>query len=123
MRFYDPSAGQILFNGAPIKKMPVDVLRQHIAIVTQEPVVFADTVLENIRYGSPHASDDAVINAAKQAFAHEFIDNLDERYNTQLGERGVNFLAVKNNVLLLLALFWPTAQFYSSMKQQVRLMR
>ena len=89
MRFYDPSAGQILFNGAPINKMPVDVLRQHIAIVTQEPVVFADTVLENIRYGSPHASDDAVINAAKQAFAHEFIDNLDERYNTQLGERGV----------------------------------
>ncbi|CAI4157112.1 ABC transporter ATP-binding protein/permease [Alteromonas macleodii] len=89
MRFYDPSAGQILFNGAPISKMPVDVLRQHIAIVTQEPVVFADTVLENIRYGSPLASDDAVINAAKQAFAHEFIDNLDERYNTQLGERGV----------------------------------
>ena len=89
MRFYDPSAGQILFNGAPINKMPVDVLRQHIAIVTQEPVVFADTVLENIRYGSPYASDDAVINAAKQAFAHEFIDNLDERYNTQLGERGV----------------------------------
>ena len=89
MRFYDPSAGQILFNGAPINKMPVDVLRQHIAIVTQEPVVFADTVLENIRYGSPLASDDAVINAAKQAFAHEFIDNLDERYNTQLGERGV----------------------------------
>jgi ATP-binding cassette subfamily B protein len=89
MRFYDPSAGQILFNGAPINKMPVDVLRQHIAIVTQEPVVFADTVLENIRYGSPHASDEAVINAAKQAFAHEFIDNLDERYNTQLGERGV----------------------------------
>lgn len=89
MRFYDPSAGQILFNGGPINKMPVDVLRQHIAIVTQEPVVFADTVLENIRYGSPSASDDAVINAAKQAFAHEFIDNLDERYNTQLGERGV----------------------------------
>ncbi len=89
MRFYDPSAGQILFNGAPINKMPVDVLRQHIAIVTQEPVVFADTVLENIRYGSPNASDDDVINAAKQAFAHEFIDNLDERYNTQLGERGV----------------------------------
>lgn len=89
MRFYDPSAGQILFNGAPINKMPVDVLRQHIAVVTQEPVVFADTVLENIRYGSPNASDEAVINAAKKAFAHEFIDNLDARYQTQLGERGV----------------------------------
>ena len=89
MRFYDPSAGKILFNDVPINKMPVDILRQHIAVVTQEPVVFADSVLENIRYGSPGASDEAVINAAKQAFAHEFIDNLDERYQTQLGERGV----------------------------------
>jgi len=89
MRFYDPTAGQILFNGHPINKMPLDTLRQHIAVVTQEPVVFADTVLENIRYGNPQATNDAVINAAKQAFAHEFIDNLDDRYNTQLGERGV----------------------------------
>ena len=64
-------------------------LRHHIAVVTQEPVVFADTVLENIRYGNPETSDEAVISAAKKAFAHEFIDNLDERYNTQLGERGV----------------------------------
>ena len=89
MRFYDPNSGQIMFNGMPINKMTVDVLRRHIAIVTQEPVVFADTVMENIRYGSPEATDEAVVNAAKQAFAHEFIDNLDERYNTQLGERGV----------------------------------
>lgn len=89
MRFYDPSAGQILFNDMPINQLPVDVLRRQIAIVTQEPVVFADTVMENIRYGSPSASDDAVVNAAKQAFAHEFIDNMDERYDTQLGERGV----------------------------------
>jgi len=89
MRFYDPSAGKILFNDVPINKMPVDILRQHIAVVTQEPVVFADSVLENIRYGSPNASDEAVINAAKKAFAHEFIDNLDARYQTQLGERGV----------------------------------
>ncbi|BFT30906.1 ABC transporter ATP-binding protein/permease [Alteromonas sp. D210916BOD_24] len=89
MRFYDPSAGQILFNGLPINKMPLQGLRQHIAVVTQEPVVFANTVLENIRYGQPQASDEDVIKAAKQAFAHEFIDNLDKRYHTQLGERGV----------------------------------
>ncbi|APD95911.1 ABC transporter permease [Alteromonas mediterranea] len=89
MRFYDPTSGQILFNGSPIDTMPVEHLRHHIAVVTQEPVVFADTVLENIRYGNPEASDEAVISAAKKAFAHEFIDNLDERYNTQLGERGV----------------------------------
>ncbi|WP_394220973.1 ABC transporter transmembrane domain-containing protein [Alteromonas gracilis] len=89
MRFYDPSEGQILFNGKPIHKMPIESLRQHIAVVTQEPVVFADSVLENIRYGNPSASDEQVVNAAKQAFAHEFIDHLDERYYTQLGERGV----------------------------------
>ncbi len=89
MRFYDPKEGQILFDGVPINKMSLNHLRQHIAVVTQEPVVFATSVLENIRYGKPSASDDDVINAAKLAFAHEFIDNLDKRYHTQLGERGV----------------------------------
>lgn len=89
LRFYDPQTGQICFDSKAIHTMPVEVLRQHIAVVTQEPVVFASSVMENIRYGRPNASDDDVIDAAKQAFAHEFIDNLDERYNTQLGERGV----------------------------------
>ena len=89
MRFYDPSQGEITFDGTPIMGMPLSKLRQHIAIVTQEPVVFANSVMENIRYGSPDASDDEVISAAKKAFAHEFIDNLENRYHTQLGERGI----------------------------------
>ena len=89
MRFYDPSAGTVLFNSSPINKMPIEYLRKHIAIVTQEPVVFATSVIENIRYGKPEATDDEVVIAAKQAFAHEFIDNLEDRYHTQLGERGV----------------------------------
>ncbi len=89
MRFYDPDSGYIAVNGQPIHELPVEDLRRQIAVVTQEPVVFADTVLENIRYGNPSASDDDVIFAAKQAFAHEFIDSLDDRYKTQLGERGV----------------------------------
>jgi len=89
MRFYDPSSGHISFNHTSIDTMPLETLRQHIAIVTQEPVVFAKNVMENIRYGNPDASDDDVIKAAKQAFAHEFIDNLEHRYNTQLGERGI----------------------------------
>jgi ATP-binding cassette subfamily B protein len=89
MRFYDPTTGEITFDDTPIVGMPLRCLRQHIAIVTQEPVVFASSVMENIRYGSPNASDDEVINAAKKAFAHEFIDNLENRYHTQLGERGI----------------------------------
>jgi ATP-binding cassette subfamily B protein len=89
LRFYDPQEGTISFNSKPISNMPLAYLRQHIAVVTQEPVVFANTVMENIRYGKPEASDEDVINAAKQAFAHEFIDKLDERYQTQLGERGI----------------------------------
>jgi len=89
LRFYDPQEGTISFNSKPISNMPLAHLRQHIAVVTQEPVVFANTVMENIRYGKPEASDEDVINAAKQAFAHEFIDKLDERYQTQLGERGI----------------------------------
>jgi ATP-binding cassette subfamily B protein len=89
LRFYDPQEGTISFNSRPINNMPLAHLRQHIAVVTQEPVVFANSVMENIRYGKPNASDEEVINAAKQAFAHEFIDKLDERYQTQLGERGI----------------------------------
>lgn len=89
MRFYDPTNGEITFDDTPIIGMPLSCLRQHIAIVTQEPVVFASSVMENIRYGSPKASDDEVIIAAKKAFAHEFIDNLENRYHTQLGERGI----------------------------------
>jgi ATP-binding cassette subfamily B protein len=89
LRFYDPQEGTISFNSKPISNMPLAYLRQHIAVVTQEPVVFANTVMENIRYGKPEASDEDVIHAAKQAFAHEFIDKLDERYQTQLGERGI----------------------------------
>ncbi|WP_159529705.1 MULTISPECIES: ABC transporter transmembrane domain-containing protein [Alteromonas] len=89
MRFYDPSSGEITFDDTPIIGMPLSCLRQHIAIVTQEPVVFANSVMENIRYGSPKATDDEVMSAAKKAFAHEFIDNLENRYHTQLGERGI----------------------------------
>ncbi|TAP31621.1 ATP-binding cassette domain-containing protein [Alteromonas sp. KUL42] len=89
MRFYDPSAGTVLFDNSPINEMPIEYLRKHVAIVTQEPIVFATSVIENIRYGKPEATDDEVVIAAKQAFAHEFIDNLEDRYYTQLGERGV----------------------------------
>lgn len=89
MRFYDIQSGSIRIGEHNIHSLTLDSLRQQIAIVTQEPVVFATSVMENIRYGSPNASDDKVIQAAKAAFAHEFIDQFEQRYDTQLGERGV----------------------------------
>ncbi|WP_229804964.1 ABC transporter transmembrane domain-containing protein [Alteromonas halophila] len=89
MRFHDVQAGQVTLNDVPVHQLPLDVLRKQIAIVTQEPVVFADSVLENIRYGRPDASDEEVHQAARSSFAHEFIDRLDQGYHTQLGERGV----------------------------------
>ncbi|QJR79846.1 ATP-binding cassette domain-containing protein [Alteromonas pelagimontana] len=89
LRFYDVQQGQIRIGTQPISSLKLEALRAHIAIVTQEPVVFATTVMENIRYGNIHASDDAVLKAAKAAFAHEFIDRLDNGYHTELGERGV----------------------------------
>ena len=91
MRFYDIQNGRICLDNKPIYSFTLASLRAHIAIVTQEPVVFAATVMENIRYGRPDASDDEVRRAAKSAFAHEFIDEFDNGYDTELGERGVRF--------------------------------
>jgi ATP-binding cassette subfamily B protein len=89
MRFYEPSSGSVVFNETNINNLPLAQLRDQIAVVTQEPVVFARSVMDNIRYGKPEATDEDVVKAAKLAFAHEFIDSLDNRYDTQLGERGI----------------------------------
>lgn len=89
MRFYDVSKGSITINGHAIDELTLDSLRKSIAMVSQEPVVFADTVMENIRYGRPDASDLDVVTAAKAAHADEFIQQLSDGYNSELGERGV----------------------------------
>ena len=89
LRYYDPQRGQILLDGIPVQHLSLHDLRQRIGIVPQEPVLFSTSALENIRYGSPAASDDDVRAAAVAAFADEFIVDLPEGYNTFLGERGV----------------------------------
>jgi ATP-binding cassette subfamily B protein len=89
LRFYDPQAGQITLDGVPTQAMDLETLRQRIAIVPQDPVVFSGSALENIRYGKPQASDAEVKQAAKAAFADEFISALPQGYDTFLGERGV----------------------------------
>ena len=87
-RFYDVSSGSISIDGQDVRDIKLKSLRDHIGIVQQEVYLFADTVMENIRYGRPDASDDEIIEAAKKANAHDFIMSLPEGYNTNVGQRG-----------------------------------
>ena len=89
LRFYDPLSGQILLDGVDIRALDPTVLRSHIALVSQHPTIFTGTVADNIRYGCPDASDDAVHAAAEAAFASEFITRLPDTWHSQLGEAGI----------------------------------
>lgn len=89
LRFYDPTSGRVLVDGVDVSKAELGALRGRMALVPQEVALFADSVLENIRYGTPDASREAVIEAAKAAQADGFIRALPQGYDTQLGERGV----------------------------------
>ena len=89
LRFYDPLAGTISFDGVPISSADPHELRRHIALVPQESVVFATTARENIRFGRPDATDAEVERAAALAHATEFIQRLPGGFEAQLGERGV----------------------------------
>jgi len=89
LRFYEPRSGQIEIFGRDAKDWPLDDLRNSIGIVSQEPVIFATSALENIRYGRLDASDEEVIAAAQTAHAHGFISALPQGYDSFLGERGV----------------------------------
>jgi ATP-binding cassette subfamily B protein len=88
LRFYDVTNGTICFNGLDIRQLSLHELRDKIAIVPQDSVIFSANAMENIRYGRPSASDDEVIAAAKSAQVEEFINRLPEGYQTFLGERG-----------------------------------
>ncbi|MBX7243610.1 MAG: ATP-binding cassette domain-containing protein, partial [Bacteroidia bacterium] len=87
-RFYDPFEGEILLDGVDIKTIKTASLRRLIGYVTQEGVLFHDTIRNNIAYGVEKATDEAVIQAAKVAHADRFIDLFPEKYNTVTGERG-----------------------------------
>jgi len=88
MRFYDPSAGEVLLDGQDIREYRIADLRKQYAVVLQEPVLFASSIAENIAYGKPDASDEEITAAATAAASHDFILNLPEGYDTQVGERG-----------------------------------
>ncbi len=88
-RFYDPLVGTIRLDGVPFVDLDVDWLRSNVGVVSQEPVLFATTIADNIRYGKPGASMEEVEAAAKAANAHEFVSSFPEGYTTMVGERGV----------------------------------
>jgi subfamily B ATP-binding cassette protein MsbA len=88
-RFHDPQSGEVLWDGTDIRDATVSSLRKQIALVTQETVLFNDTVRHNIAYGKPEASDIEIEEAALIAFAHDFIRELPDGYDTIVGERGI----------------------------------
>lgn len=88
-RFYDPSKGSVTLDGVDLRELNRAAFRKHIALVPQDPVIFADTARENIRFGRPDATDAEVESAAKAAAAHDFLIALPEGYDSNVGERGV----------------------------------
>src|SRR5690606_21692403 len=88
LRFYDVSMGNITINNQDIRQLGLTDLREIIAVVPQDPVIFSADAMENIRYGRPYATDAEVMLAAKAAQVDEFIHRLPEGYQTFLGERG-----------------------------------
>jgi ATP-binding cassette subfamily B protein len=89
LRFYDPQQGRILLDGHALPELGRAAFREHIALVPQDPVIFATSARENIRFGRPDATDEQIETAAKAAAAHDFIKGLPTGYDSPLGERGV----------------------------------
>ncbi|MFA5554555.1 MAG: ABC transporter transmembrane domain-containing protein [Phycisphaerae bacterium] len=87
-RFYDVDSGEILIDGSNIRNCTLQSLREQFALVTQKTITFNDTIAANIAYGSKDATTEQIINAAKQAYAHEFITGLPKGYDTLIGESG-----------------------------------
>ena len=89
LRFYDPTSGRITLDGLDLREMSRETFRAAMAMVPQDPVIFAASARENIRFGRPDASDAEVEEAARAAAAHEFLTALPQGYDTYVGERGL----------------------------------
>jgi subfamily B ATP-binding cassette protein MsbA len=87
-RFYDVSSGAVLIDGLDIRRATLASLRQQIAIVTQEPILFNDTIRANIAYGNAGATEEDIVRAAVDSYAHDFISGFPEQYDTVIGELG-----------------------------------
>jgi ATP-binding cassette subfamily B protein len=89
LRFYDPQAGAVRIDGVELRSADPREVRRRLAVVPQDPVIFATSVLENVRYGRPEATEAEVRDACDAAFASEFVAQLPQGYASNLGERGV----------------------------------
>ncbi|AFY36180.1 ABC transporter ATP-binding protein [Calothrix sp. PCC 7507] len=89
LRLFDPQSGQIIIDGVDIRDMTQDALHAQISLIPQDPSLFHRTLVENIRYGRIEATDEEVVEAARQSYAHDFIAQIKEGYDSMVGERGV----------------------------------
>ena len=129
MRFYDPTEGRIRLNDVDLRGLTLKSLRQNMALVLQEPVLFSSTIRENIAYGSPEATNERIEAAARDAGAHDFIQALPQGYETQIGERGVTLSGGQRQRLSIARAFLkdapilildePTSSLDSETEQQV----
>jgi ATP-binding cassette subfamily B protein/subfamily B ATP-binding cassette protein MsbA len=109
VRFYDPVEGRITIDGEDLRTVTLKSLRQNIALVTQDPILFAASIRENIAYGRPGASQEEIEAAAKAAGAHEFIQNLPEKYDEQVAERGATLSSGQRQRLAIARAFLKDA--------------
>ena len=104
-RFYDVTEGTIKIDGIDIRKIKLDDLRNQIGMVQQDVYLFAGSIMENIRYGNPEATDDEVIRAAKRANAHDFIMSFPDGYDTDIGQRGAKLSGGQKQRLAIARVF------------------
>jgi ABC-type multidrug transport system fused ATPase/permease subunit len=129
MRFYDPTKGRVALNGIDLRSHTLESLRQNMALVLQEPVLFSSTIRENIAYGRSEATKEEIEGAAQAAGAHDFIQALTRGYETQIGERGVTLSGGQRQRLSIARAFLkdapilildePTSALDSTTEQQV----
>ncbi len=108
-RFYDVTAGRITIDGVDLRELTLRSLRQQIGIVAQEPLLLSGSIAENLRYGKPDATDPEVREAARLAFATEFIERLPDGYGTEIGERGLRLSGGEKQRLALARAFLKNA--------------